>query len=51
MEAKANRKEQKQVLIEIENCRQNIEFYRDQIGNMEEKISELEKLKESFEYY
>mgnify|MGYP001615300829 CR=1 FL=1 len=37
--------------FEIDNCRKNIEFYRLQIENMEEKIMELEKLKRQYEYY
>jgi hypothetical protein len=46
-----DRKEKELVHIEIENCRKNIEFYKKEIGNMEEKLAELERLKKAYEYY
>lgn len=46
-----NRKEQEMISVEIENCRQNIEFYKEQIDQMEKKLDELEQLKKSYEYY
>lgn len=39
------------LVFEIEACRQNIEFYKQEIENMEEKMEELRRLKKSFEYY
>lgn len=48
---KPNKKEQELISIEIENCRQNIEFYKDQIGDMEKKLDDLEKIKKAYEYY
>ena len=44
-------KEQQMLRFEIENCRRNIEFYRLQIDQIEDKLSELEKLQEAHEYY
>ncbi len=44
-------REHQMTKFEIDNCRKNIEFYRLQIENMEEKILELEKLKRQYEYY
>lgn len=46
-----NRKEHELIEIEIDNFKQNIDFYRDQILSMEEKIEELESIKKSFKYY
>jgi len=34
-----------------QNCRKNIEFYKEQIDKLEEKMEDLEKLKEAYEYY
>ncbi|MBU2590370.1 MAG: hypothetical protein KKA65_00125 [Nanoarchaeota archaeon] len=45
-----NRKEHELIQIEIENYKQNIDFYRDQILSMEEKIEELEGIRKSVEY-
>jgi len=39
------------ITIEIDNCRQNIDFYKNEIENMEQKLEELERLKKSYEYY
>ncbi len=44
-------KEQQMLRFEVENCKKNIEFYRLQIDQMEEKLLELEKLRKSYEYY
>lgn len=44
-------KEQQMLKFEIENCRKNIEFYQTQIENMKERLQELEKLREAYEYY
>lgn len=46
-----NDRQKADVFVEIENCRRNIEFYKDQIDRMEEKMDELERLKEAYEYY
>jgi len=45
-----NRKEHELIQIEIENFKQNIDFYRDQILSMEEKINELEEIKKSVDF-
>lgn len=42
-------KEEQMVEFEIENCRKNIEFYQQEITNMEDKISELEQIRKTFE--
>ena len=45
-------KEEKELVeMEIDNCRKNIEFYRDEIGNMTSKLEKLEKLKKAYDYY
>ncbi len=44
-------KEQQMLRFEIENCRKNIEFYRLQIDQTEERLLELEKIKKAYEYY
>ena len=44
-------KEQQMLRFEVENCKSNIEFYKMQIENMEERLHELEKLKKAYEYY
>ncbi len=43
-----NWKEQELIKTEIENYKQNIDFYKDQILSMKEKIEELENIKNSF---
>ncbi len=44
-------KEQQMLRFEIENCKSNIEFYKLQIDNMEERLNELERLRKAYEYY
>ncbi len=44
-------KDQQMLRFEIENCRKNIEFYKLQIEDMEEKLAELEQLNKAYEYY
>ena len=44
-------KERELIEMEIDNCRKNIEFYRDEIGNMKSKLDKLERLKKAYEYY
>ena len=51
MEKTNQDKEHKMVRFEIDNCRDNIEFYKLQIENMEERLQELEKLRKAYEYY
>ncbi|MDI6737659.1 MAG: hypothetical protein QME12_04025 [Nanoarchaeota archaeon] len=46
-----NEKQKADVFVEIENCRRNIDFYKEQIDKLEEKMEELEKLREAYEYY
>jgi prefoldin subunit 5 len=46
-----NEKQRADVFVEIENCRKNIEFYKEQIDMLQEKMDELERLKEAYEYY
>lgn len=46
-----NDRQKADVFVEIENCRKNIEFYKEQIDMLQEKMDELEKLKEAYEYY
>lgn len=46
-----NDRQKADVFVEIENCRRNIDFYKEQIDKLEEKIEELEKLRDAFEYY
>ena len=46
-----NDKQKADVFVEIENCRKNIEFYKEQIDMLQEKMDELERLKEAYEYY
>ncbi len=47
-----NMKREKELIsIELDNCRKNITFYKEEIENMEAKISELEKMKQSYDYY
>ncbi len=41
----------REIETELDNCRVNIEFYRQEIENMEEKIRELERLKRDYDYY
>ena len=44
-------KERELIEMEIDNCRKNIEFYRDEIGNMNAKLEKLERLRKAYEYY
>lgn len=44
-------KEHEMVELEIEACKNNIKFYELQINEMEQKIKELEKLKEHYKSY
>jgi len=46
-----NDKQRADVFVEIENCKKNIEFYKEQIDVLQEKMDELERLKEAYEYY
>lgn len=46
-----NRKQKEEVFVEIESCKKNIDFYREQIQAMEGKIQELERIKKAYEYY
>ena len=39
------------VAFEIEACKKNIEFYKREIENMEERIEELKRLKREEDYY
>ena len=45
------KKEQEMVAFEIESCRKNIEFYKQEIENMEAKLEELRNLKKAWQYY
>jgi len=46
-----NHREYKLISVEIENCKTNIGFYKEQIENMEKKIEELEQLRKLYEDY
>ncbi len=50
-EAELNSREKADIFVEIENCRKNIEFYKEQIDKLEEKMEELENIKRAYEYY
>ncbi|MBU2638306.1 MAG: hypothetical protein KJ955_05005 [Nanoarchaeota archaeon] len=50
-EAELNTKEKADIFVEIENCMRNIEFYKEQIDKLEEKLEELESIKKAYEYY
>ncbi len=43
------KKNKTMIEFEIDNCLANIEFYRKEICNMEEKVNSLEKLKNKLE--
>lgn len=44
-------KEHEMIELEIETCKNNIKFYEMQINEMEQKLKELKKLKNNYEYY
>ncbi|MFH1638635.1 MAG: hypothetical protein ABIB71_09480 [Candidatus Woesearchaeota archaeon] len=44
-------KQKELIQVEIENCRNNIEFYKIEISSMEQKMQELERIREEYDYY
>lgn len=44
-------KRKEMIALEIMNCKNNIKFYENEIENMEEKLEELEKLRQRDAFY
>lgn len=51
VDVQLNSRQKADLFVEIENCKKNIGFYKDQIDKLEDKMEELERLKKAYEYY